>query len=66
MILKIQIGMPKKITPKSQAKNKTPISIIPIFSYFLILKRIMQTNIVILRALSTNNHALLCIHINNH
>ena len=31
--------MPKKITPKSQAKNKTPIPTIPIFNYFLTLKR---------------------------
>ena len=29
--------MPKKIAPKSQAKN--PISAIPIFNYFLTLKR---------------------------
>ena len=34
-----KIWMPKKMTPKSQAKNKTPISIIPIFSYFLTLKK---------------------------
>ena len=31
--------MPKKMTPKSQAKNKTPISAIPIFNYFLNLKK---------------------------
>ena len=30
--------MPKKMTPKSQAKNKT-LSAIPIFNYFLTLKR---------------------------
>ena len=35
----LEIGMPKKITPKPQAKNKNPISIIPIFSYFLTLKK---------------------------
>ena len=38
--------MPKKIMPKSQAKNKNPISAIPIFNYFLTLKKYhMQTNI---------------------
>ena len=31
--------MPKKMTPKSQAKNKTPIPTIPIFNYFLTLKK---------------------------
>ena len=31
--------MPKKITPKSQEKNKTQIPTIPIFNYFLTLKR---------------------------
>ena len=31
--------MPKNMTPKSQAKNKQPISTIPIFNYFLTLKK---------------------------
>ena len=31
--------MPKKMTPKSQAKNKTPIPAIPILNYFLTLKK---------------------------
>ena len=35
------------MTPKSQAENKTPIFIIPTFSYFLTLKGIMQANIII-------------------
>ena len=37
IILKLDI--PKKITPKSQGKNKTPIPTIPTFNYFLTLKR---------------------------
>ena len=31
--------MPKKMMPKSQAKNKTPIPAIPILNYFLTLKK---------------------------
>ena len=31
--------MPKKMTPKSQAKKKKPISAIPVFNYFSILKK---------------------------
>ena len=31
--------MPKKMTPKFQAKNKTPVPAIPIFNYFLTLKK---------------------------
>ena len=31
--------MPKKMTPKPQAKNKTPIPTITIFNYFLTLKK---------------------------
>ena len=31
--------MPKKMTPKSQAKNKTPFPQYPFFNYFLTLKR---------------------------
>ena len=34
-----KLNMPKKMTPKSQAKNKTPIPTIPIFNYFLTLKK---------------------------
>ena len=38
--------MPKKLTPKSQAKKKKPIPVIPIFNYFFNSnKSIMQTNI---------------------
>ena len=31
--------MPKNMTPKSQAKNKTPFPQYPFFNYFLTLKR---------------------------
>ena len=31
--------MPKKMTPKSQAKNKTRTPAIPIFNYFLNIKK---------------------------
>ena len=31
--------MPKKLTPKSQAKNKIPVPTIPILNYFLTLKK---------------------------
>ena len=31
--------MPKKMTPKSQANNETPIPTITIFNYFLTLKK---------------------------
>ena len=57
--------MPKKMTPKSQAKNKTPISIIPIFSYFLTLKRVMQTNIII-NHFARFKHKLSCIIMYTH
>ena len=35
----LKLGTPKKMTPKSQAKNETPIPAIPIFNYFLTLKK---------------------------
>ena len=31
--------MPQTMTPKSQAKNEIPIPTIPIFNYFLTLKK---------------------------
>ena len=31
--------MPKKMTPKSQAKKQNPVSAIPIFSYLITLKK---------------------------
>ena len=34
-----QFGMPKKMTPNSQAKFKPPILAIPIFNHFLTIKR---------------------------
>ena len=30
----LKLGMPKKMTPKSQAKNKTPFPQYPFFNYF--------------------------------
>ena len=35
----LKSGKPKKIAPKSQAKNKSPFPQIPIFNYFLTLKK---------------------------
>ena len=35
----LKSGKPKEITPKSQAKNKSPFPQIPIFNYFLTLKK---------------------------
>ena len=37
--------MPKKMTPKPQAKNKTPIPTITIFNYFLTLKKVSYKKI---------------------
>ena len=40
--------MPKKITPKSQAKNKT-LSAIPIFNYFFNSKKVLCRQIYIVK-----------------
>ena len=40
--------MPKKMAPKSQAKFKTPIPVIPIFNHFLTIKRYYGNKYMIL------------------
>ena len=40
--------MPKKMTPKSQAKNKTPLTQYPFLTIFNSKKGTMQTNIQLL------------------
>ena len=41
--------MPKKMTPKSQAKKYNPILEIPIFDYFLTLKKYHANKYTILK-----------------
>ena len=56
--------MPKKMTPKSQAKKLNPISTIPIFSYFLTLKKYHANKYTILSytiMLHTLNYQPFCV-----
>ena len=56
--------MPKKMTPKSQAKKLNPISTIPIFSYFLTLKKYHANKYTILNytiMLHTLNYQPFCV-----